>query len=69
MALKPKQLAKSPRNTGNKYRTLDKQEIFALCEELYRSDYTEEAFVVAFWLPNYIDHLEAKRLASFQRMD
>ena len=32
-------------------KTLDKQAIFALCEELYRSDYTEEAFIVSFWLP------------------
>jgi 3-methyladenine DNA glycosylase AlkD len=46
--------------------TLDKQEIFALCEELYRSDYTEEAFVVAFWLPNYIDHLKPSDLSVFK---
>ena len=41
-------------------KTLDKKAIFGLCEELYRSDYTEEAFIVSFWLPNYIDHLEPK---------
>ena len=45
---------------------LDKQAIFALCEELYRSDYTEEAFIVAFWLPNYIGHLEPNDLATFK---
>jgi len=44
-----------------------KQAIFELCEELYGSDYTEEAFIVAFWLPNYIDHLEPNDLATFKR--
>ena len=48
-------------------KTLDKQTIFGLCEELYRSDYTEEAFIVAFWLPNYIDNLEPNDLATFKR--
>lgn len=47
-------------------KTLDKQTIFRLCEELYRSDYTEEAFIVAFWLPNYIDKLEPSDLATFK---
>ena len=41
-------------------------QFFGLCEELYRSDYTEEAFVVAFWLPNYIDNLEPGDLATFK---
>jgi len=47
--------------------SLDKQAIFELCEELYRSDYTEEAFIVAFWLPNYIDKLEPSDLTTFKR--
>jgi len=47
-------------------KTLDKQAIFALCEELYRSDYTEEAFIVSFWLPNYIDQLVPEDLATFK---
>ncbi len=45
---------------------LDKQAIFVLCEELFRSDYTEEAFIVSFWLPNYLDHLEPGDLATFK---
>jgi len=45
---------------------LDKQTIFGLCEELFRSDYTEEAFIVSFWLPNYIDQLEPDDLATFK---
>ncbi len=47
-------------------KTLDKQTIFKLCEELYRSDYTEEAFIVSFWLPNYIERLEPSDLATFK---
>ena len=47
-------------------KSLDKEAIFALCEELYSSDYTEEAFIVAFWLPNYIDPLELADLATFK---
>lgn len=46
---------------------LSKQEIFALCEELFDSDYMEEAFVVSFWLPNYVDHLEVVDIVTFKR--
>jgi 3-methyladenine DNA glycosylase AlkD len=45
---------------------LSKPEIFRLCEELYRSGYTEEAFVVAFWLPNLMEQLEPGDLAVFK---
>ena len=48
-------------------KTFDKQTIFALCEELYRSDYTEEAFIVSSWLPEYIDNLEPSDLATFKQ--
>jgi 3-methyladenine DNA glycosylase AlkD len=44
----------------------DKKAVFSLCEELYRSDYTEEAFVVSFWLPNLVDRLERSDLALFK---
>ncbi len=47
-------------------KNLGKEAIFTLCEELYRSDYTEEAFVVAFWLPNYIDNLQLNDLSIFK---
>ncbi|MCW4047151.1 MAG: DNA alkylation repair protein [Candidatus Bathyarchaeota archaeon] len=43
-----------------------KQEIFRLCEELYRSGFTEEAFVVAFWLPTLMEQLEPGDLAVFK---
>ena len=46
---------------------LGKQEIFGLCEELLRSGYMEEAFVVSNWLPEYIENLEAADIATFKR--
>lgn len=45
----------------------DKQEIFALCEELYRSGMMEEAFVVSTWAPLLKDRFERGDLAVFQR--
>ncbi|ACL16993.1 DNA alkylation repair protein [Methanosphaerula palustris] len=44
----------------------NKQEIFNLCDELYRSDYTEEAFIVSNWVPNLADRYEITDLAVFQ---
>ncbi len=45
---------------------MSKAQIFALCEELFRSGITEEAFVVSIWLPNYVEHLERGDLATFK---
>jgi 3-methyladenine DNA glycosylase AlkD len=47
-------------------KALPKQEIFALCEELYKSGYMEEAFIVSNWMPEYIDNLEVGDLATFK---
>jgi len=43
-----------------------KKEIFALCEELFRSDYLEDACVVAVWLPNLVEQLVPSDLAVFK---
>ncbi len=45
----------------------DKQEIFVLCEELYRSGIMEEAFVVSTWAPLLKDRYEPDDLAVFRR--
>ncbi|HZD44151.1 MAG TPA: DNA alkylation repair protein [Methanomicrobiales archaeon] len=45
----------------------EKGEIFALCEDLYGSDYTEEAFVVSFWGANFKRFVEPGDLATFER--
>ena len=50
----------------NEVKSLGKSEIFSLCEELYRSGYTEEAFVAAFWLPNLVEKFEPSDLAVFK---
>ncbi len=44
-----------------------KQEIFGLCEELYRSGYCEEAFVVSNWVPKLAGAYEPEDLATFHR--
>ncbi|MCW3984442.1 MAG: DNA alkylation repair protein [Candidatus Bathyarchaeota archaeon] len=48
-------------------RLLGKQDIFGLCEDLLRSGYMEEAFVVSNWLSKYIDKLEAIDITTFKR--
>ncbi len=46
--------------------SLSKPAIFGLCEELFRSGLTEEAFVVSFWLPNLVDKLQPTDLLTFK---
>jgi 3-methyladenine DNA glycosylase AlkD len=64
--VKTETVGKIAKKYWSRVKTLDKQAIFGLCEELYRSDYTEEAFIVAFWLPEYMDNLEQADLATFK---
>ena len=45
---------------------LNKKEIFRLCEQLFASNYTEEAFVVSSWLPEYIENLAPSDLSIFK---
>ena len=47
-------------------RTRDKQEIFALCEELYRSGYLEESFIVSNWAHALSGRYEQEDLAVFR---
>ena len=47
-------------------KSCSKEEVFALCEELYRSGVTEEAFVAAFWLPNMVEAFEPEDLEAFK---
>jgi len=48
-------------------KTLSKKEIFKLCEELYASDYCEEAFVVSCWLPKLTHQFEPQDLVIFKK--
>ena len=49
-----------------KVKTRDKQEIFALCEELYRSGMMEEAFVVSQWAAQLADRYEPGDITVFR---
>jgi 3-methyladenine DNA glycosylase AlkD len=44
-----------------------KPEVFALCEELYRSGYLEESFIVSQWAHALSGRYERKDLAIFRR--
>ncbi len=47
-------------------KSLEKKEIFRLCEELYRSGLCEEAFVVSNWVPRLADRFEPEDLLVFE---
>jgi len=44
---------------------LPKQEIFDLCEDLLKTDYTEEAFIVSGWIPRLTNQFEPGDLTIF----
>ena len=46
---------------------LKKEGVFKICEELLKSDYCEEAYIVAKWLPKEINKLEKKDIYIFKR--
>ena len=50
----------------NEVKSRDKEEIFSLCEELYKSGYMEEAFIVSTWAPKLADRYEPSDLAVFR---
>jgi 3-methyladenine DNA glycosylase AlkD len=50
----------------NEIKSCNKAEVFALCEELYRSGVTEEATVAALWLPKLVDVFEPADLGTFK---
>lgn len=44
-----------------------KKEIFMLCEELQKTEFLEEAFIVSAWCPKLADRFEKKDLAVFRK--
>ena len=54
-------------NYWKEIKSLEKQEIFSLCEDLFRSDYSEEAVVASVWTPKLTDQFEPSDLALFKR--
>jgi 3-methyladenine DNA glycosylase AlkD len=59
------------RGMANKYwkdaKSLPKPEIFALCEDLLRTDYMEEAFIVAEWVPKLTKQFELSDIKLFKK--
>jgi 3-methyladenine DNA glycosylase AlkD len=45
---------------------LSKKEIFALCEELYKSNIVEESFVVSSWAPHLVKQFEKRDFITFE---
>ena len=60
-------VSKIAKNYWNEIKQLDKTEIFSLCEMLYQSGYSEEAYVAAVWLPNMVNKFESSDLGLFGR--
>jgi 3-methyladenine DNA glycosylase AlkD len=54
-------------NYWQEIKTLSKSEIFGLCEDLYRSDYSEEAAVASEWAPKLTGQFAPADLAMFKR--
>ena len=46
---------------------LEKGEILDLCEELLRTEYCEDAFIVSYWSPRLVNRLAPEDLALFER--
>ena len=55
------------RNHFQDVRLLEKREIFALCEEMLKSDYNEEAFIAFKWAHWLHDEYETKDFKTFER--
>jgi 3-methyladenine DNA glycosylase AlkD len=58
-------VGKMAKRYWNEVKSFDKKKIFSLCEELYRSGYSEEAYVVSVWLPNLVEEFEQSDLILF----
>ena len=54
-------------NYWQEIKTLSKPEIFALCEDLFKSDYSEEAAVASDWAPRLTNQFAPADLALFKR--
>jgi 3-methyladenine DNA glycosylase AlkD len=60
-------VGKIAKKNWKEVKDLGKKEIFKLCEELYRSDYCEEAFIVSYWVPNLAKKFEKDDLILFKK--
>ena len=54
-------------NYWKEIKSLEKREIFELCEDLFRSDYSEEATIASVWAPKLTSQFEPADLAIFKK--
>jgi len=59
-------VSKIARKYWKEIKVRDKKEIFSLCEELFRSNYCEEAFIVSSWAHLLATRYEKKDLPVFR---
>ncbi|MFH1780169.1 MAG: DNA alkylation repair protein [Candidatus Micrarchaeota archaeon] len=50
-----------------KAKLLGKNKVFELCEELFASDYCEEAFIACNWVPRFAKEFEENDLKTFEK--
>jgi 3-methyladenine DNA glycosylase AlkD len=60
-------VTKIARKYWKEIKSRGKQQIFRVCEELFKSGICEEAFVVSNWIPQLRDRFEPADLAVFRR--
>ena len=65
--VKSSTVSKIAGNYWKEIKVLKKPEIFSLCEELYQSDYCEEAYIVSNWVPRITDRFEIEDFVIFTR--
>ena len=60
------QCSRIARQLWPEVKKLKKEEVFKLCEELFASDYNEEAHIVSSWLPKMIEQFDEDDWHIFQ---
>ncbi|GAA5263568.1 DNA alkylation repair protein [Methanocalculus sp. MC3] len=64
--MKTAEVAKIARSHLPALKTLGKDEVFSLCEDLFSSGYLEESFIASEWLPHFSDRFEPADLVIFE---
>lgn len=58
---------KLARDSYKEIKDLPKEEIFSLCEELFKSGYMEESFIACTWANNKVDEFVREDIKVFER--
>ncbi|MDG6251175.1 DNA alkylation repair protein [Methanocalculus sp.] len=64
--MKTAEVAKIARSHLPALKTLGRDEVFSLCEDLFSSGYLEESFIASKWLPHFSDRFEPADLVIFE---